>query len=420
MERAPLIKEDDEYGVTCGQFGGEPWLAGGDESRPPCENRLLHRQVGNSSVSMMDRQSMLLIPLEVAFDMANKESVHQYLTCKTREEMEDDYSYFSQRPHKVEDLHRDLKSSEYWDDSRDKPKIDLFFDDLWTFKNNNDISRPLTLGTLRSREYKGLLDAGGRDDRFLARPLHLARKPANWQRPCVEEIVRVDKLTVLDMLTGLKRLESTNPSIAIDRPTVESVDSRGLGQYNYGEGIFLKISPDWLRVEAEKRKKELGDVANMNHSIGIGKLPTALKMQIQCLEVNGEARNAFTVLHTFSHLLLKQLCMESGYSLSSVAERLFFETNDDGQPEKAGILLYTSGPSSDGTLGGLAGQAGIRRMNAIVKQALARRGECSNDPVCGEHTPTHEEPNGAACHTCVILPETACEARNHLLDRNWG
>ena len=86
----------------------------------------------------------------------------------------------------------------------------------------------------------------------------------------------------------------------------------------------------------------------MNHSIGIGKLPTALKMQIQCLEVNGEARNAFTVLHTFSHLLLKQLCMESGYSLSSVAERLFFETNDDGQPEKAGILLYTSGPSSDG------------------------------------------------------------------------
>ena len=217
-----------------------------------------------------------------------------------------------------------MKSSEYWDDSRDKPKIDLFFDDLWTFKNNNDISRPLTLGTLRSREYKGLLDAGGRDDRFLARPLHLARKPANWQHPCVEEIVRVDKLTVLDMLTGLKRLESTNPSIAIDRPTVESVDSRGLGQYNYGEGIFLKISPDWLRLEAEKRKKELGDVANMNHSIGIGKLPTALKMQIQCLEVNGEARNAFTVLHTFSHLLLKQLCMESGYSLSSVAERLLF------------------------------------------------------------------------------------------------
>ena len=158
----------------------------------------------------------------------------------------------------------------------------------------------------------------------------------------------------------------------------------------------------------------------MNHSIGVGKLPTALKIQIPRLEDDGEARNAFTVLHTFSHLLLKQLCMESGYSLSSVAERLFFETNDDGQPEKAAFSCTLRGLRLDGTLGGLAGQAGIRRMKAIVKQALARRGECSNDPVCGEHTPTHEEPNGAACHTCDLAGNRLRSQKSSARDRNWG
>jgi len=59
-------------------------------------------------------------------------------------------------------------------------------------------------------------------------------------------------------------------------------------------------------------------------------------------------------------------------------------------------------------------------MEKIVESALASRESCSNDPVCKEHTTLEREPNGAACHTCLILPETSCECRNHMLDRNWG
>ena len=75
MHQAPLMKEDDEYGMTCGKFG-EPWLKN-DETMNSCSNKLLHRQVGNSSVSMAERHSMLLIPLDVAFDLANEECVAQ-------------------------------------------------------------------------------------------------------------------------------------------------------------------------------------------------------------------------------------------------------------------------------------------------------------------------------------------------------
>ena len=87
---------------------------------------------------------------------------------------------------------------------------------------------------------------------------------------------------------------------------------------------------------------------------------------------------------------------------------------------KTGILLYTTGSSSDGTLGGLSSQAEQPIIEKIVKRALQRKNECSNDPICSEHQPTAEEPNGAACHACVLLPESCCELGNHLLDRNWG
>ena len=109
----------------------------------------------------------------------------------------------------------------------------------------------------------------------------------------------------------------------------------------------------------------------------------------------------------------------SGYSLGSIRERLFYEA-DNGNCENAGILIYTSGPSSDGTLGGLAGQANQKRINLLISNVLRSRNFCSNDPVCSEHKSLPSEPNGSACHTCLILPETSCEFRNHLLDRKWG
>ena len=45
---------------------------------------------------------------------------------------------------------------------------------------------------------------------------------------------------------------------------------------------------------------------------------------------------------------------------------------------------------------------------------------CSNDPVCIE---TSKQGlvglNGAACHSCALVPETSCEHNNTLLDRKY-
>lgn len=119
------------------------------------------------------------------------------------------------------------------------------------------------------------------------------------------------------------------------------------------------------------------------------------------------------MLHSLSHLLLTQLSLDCGYAASSIRERIYVE--EDG----AGILLHTGTPDAEGTLGGLVNAA--RDLESLVRGALELGAFCSNDPVCSQHRfdDTHEERflHGAACHGCLLIPETSCELRNDLLDR---
>jgi hypothetical protein len=85
----------------------------------------------------------------------------------------------------------------------------------------------------------------------------------------------------------------------------------------------------------------------------------------------------------------------------------------------AGILIYTAAGDSDGTLGGLV-QLGVRdRLEPVVRRALSRLSWCSADPICSENLGGQGSrlANLAACHACVLLPETSCETINQGLDR---
>lgn len=42
---------------------------------------------------------------------------------------------------------------------------------------------------------------------------------------------------------------------------------------------------------------------------------------------------------------------------------------------------------------------------------------CTNDPECLNNTPAGNNSNGAACHSCCMISETACENGNRMLDR---
>ena len=120
----------------------------------------------------------------------------------------------------------------------------------------------------------------------------------------------------------------------------------------------------------------------------------------------------FVMVHTFSHLLMRQLCYESGYGSASVRERLY--VFDD----KVGLLIYTADGDSEGSLGGLVRQGRNDRLGQTITSALERATWCSNDPICRE-VPEHgfEKLDLAACHACALVPETSCSQLNALLDR---
>lgn len=125
------------------------------------------------------------------------------------------------------------------------------------------------------------------------------------------------------------------------------------------------------------------------------------------------------LVHSFSHALIRQISVECGYSASALRERLYVSEADSSRPTMNGVLIYTGSPDSEGSLGGLVRLADPELLEPIIRRTLDSVSWCGSDPVCIETDPNQsgERVSGAACHCCLLLPETACEKFNRELDR---
>lgn len=95
--------------------------------------------------------------------------------------------------------------------------------------------------------------------------------------------------------------------------------------------------------------------------------------------------------------------MQSGYSSSALHERIYSSEN------MCGILIYTGAADKEGSLGGLVELGGMNKFLPLLKGALENGLTCTTDPECFMKNPTSERLNGAACHSCTMISETACE-----------
>jgi hypothetical protein len=172
----------------------------------------------------------------------------------------------------------------------------------------------------------------------------------------------------------------------------------------YGEGIFISLDESWLsRWEA---------VPEINARIN--ELETRYATSALTLDVSLVVNPRFILLHTLSHLLIRELEISSGYPSSSLKERIYSSKVN----KMAGILIYTAVADVAGSLGGLAESVSPEKIAITLVNALNRANWCSLDPVCSEHE--GQGPgwlNKAACHSCSLLPETSCSYSNVLLDR---
>lgn len=118
-------------------------------------------------------------------------------------------------------------------------------------------------------------------------------------------------------------------------------------------------------------------------------------------------RAKFYLLHTFSHLIMKELEFSCGYPTASLSERLYYSD------EMCGVLIYTA-DGAEGSMGGLVWQGQTDRIERIILSALERAQDCSSDPLCWEN---NDGLNKAACFSCAMVSETSCEKFNMGLDR---
>lgn len=175
---------------------------------------------------------------------------------------------------------------------------------------------------------------------------------------------------------------------------------------NLGEGFFLRLQPERLATW-----EALPTVAL--HANILLDAYSAWRQRRGLLALRGQT-GRLVLLHTLAHLLMRQLSLDSGYSSASLRERIY------AHERMAGILIYTSTPDSDGSLGGLVRQTKPpQRFEGALLSAIDLARLCSGDPLCREHDPRRTERlNAAACHACAMVSETSCEFGNRLLDRS--
>ncbi|MEU9439789.1 DUF1998 domain-containing protein [Streptomyces sp. NPDC048304] len=225
------------------------------------------------------------------------------------------------------------------------------------------------------------------------------------------QVMLVKRLREVRALQSFRRVEEPSPA---DTPLRETAIS--LTKPNWlpafevsGEGVFVRLDEKRLRSwEQEPGQIERANRIRENHQkllsarIGSSGKPVPLS----------PATPRFLLLHALAHILINEWSLDGGYPAAALRERIY------GDGDMAGVLIYTATSDSAGSLGGIVAQGEPDRLEASLRAALHRASWCSNDPLCIESEASGADSlNLAACHACLLLPETSCENNNILLDR---
>ncbi|MCY4428212.1 MAG: DUF1998 domain-containing protein [Halieaceae bacterium] len=270
---------------------------------------------------------------------------------------------------------------------------------------------------LRQDEYKNLIE--GKAGQPQIENTHTEFEVHQQQVPdkLIPYIAKLAKVVRLREVRALKSFTRIYEPATTDDPGRAKLCDLSLTPLNWlpavevrGEGVFIALNED--RVAAWEALPEVCDRARQVDE-AFKKSLVGKHGEGASGEFNISAR--LLLLHSLSHALMKHLSLECGYETASIRERIYDKTSGS---EMSGVLIYTSSSDSEGTLGGLARQAEPYLFEPIFIGALESIGWCSSDPLCiNGITSTSESYNLAACHSCMLVPETSCEMFNRFLDR---
>lgn len=238
--------------------------------------------------------------------------------------------------------------------------------------------------------------------------------------PWLARVNRVETLRETKVFYGFDRVEPSPeplrgmPACAMDQLFLRPPVKKWLPAIVvFGEGLYLELKEEKIAEWQEENSDWLSNRLNQGF---ITRLLDVVRELSPGKAVDWKWASRYLLVHSLAHILINQLVFECGYSSAALRERLYIS---DGYAPMAGILIYTASGDSEGTLGGLVQLGYPERMIQVFQRAISRASWCSADPVCSEQTGGNgtRRANLAACHACLLLPETACETINHGLDR---
>lgn len=187
----------------------------------------------------------------------------------------------------------------------------------------------------------------------------------------ISRIIKIHRLREVRVLTGFTRLEAPEPEVDEQSHIVKLKCSSGekwlpAVEIN-GEGVFIELNKgkinQWMQIETVKSRSDKYEECY------------AVYCQKKGWE-NFKPRNAeYVLLHTLSHMLIKEMSMQSGYSSSALHERIYSSEN------MCGILIYTGAADKEGSLGGLVELGGMNKFLPLLKGALENGLTCTTEEI---------------------------------------
>lgn len=241
-----------------------------------------------------------------------------------------------------------------------------------------------------------------------------------FQNDLIKSIFKMDKIKITSVQTSFTRQEPLPSSLILEdedaeKTTKESIVKKFTSTFgkttkylpaieSFGEGIFFEFNNEilnnWIQNNPKIKERIEILIGNQNH-----------------FESNFnddfELNPKYVLIHTFSHLIIKELEYLCGYPSTSIQERLYI----DDELEMNGVLIYTIA-GSEGSYGGITSICDDNKIGKLIESAMIRAIDCATDPICYHtHGQGVANLNLSACFSCTLLPETSCEKFNCYLDR---
>lgn len=240
----------------------------------------------------------------------------------------------------------------------------------------------------------------------------------------VRDVIAVDRIRKANAFIGFTRIDALD-RVGDDSARIAPIALSGKPKWapateDRGEGLFIRFDEDVVSSwEVGVLNSDVWAAHVAAHERNLARRQSRTAAELDAEERMPPPR--YWAIHTLSHLLIREMAMSSGYGSASLAERIYAWSKSDDRAPAAGVLITTTSPDSEGTLGGLVDLARTDRLEEVTLEALHRAQRCSSDPICAHRVPRDQEDflHGAACHFCAFLSETSCERANRFIDRRF-